>query len=139
MALSYRYKQGELVVTESNIEVAGVAESSLERYIKDVLRWNGMARGQVGGGRTLFLTMERREGLYKALREPGMRAHAKMEEVDWVDVKNLLEGRRVIVERAALETLFEEHESDLPEREKLRNQMPELYKKRSGGKSRFSW
>ena len=76
---------------------------------------------------TLFVTMERRDGLFKALRGEGMYRHARAEEAAWVDVKDLLEGSKVVIERTALETLFEEHESDLPERQKLRSQMPELY------------
>ncbi|KXS97451.1 hypothetical protein AC578_7373 [Pseudocercospora eumusae] len=127
-ALSYRYRRGELMVVEDEIEISGVHEDSLERYMMDILRWNKLSRNRGNDeGRSLFLTMQRREGLYKALRGDGMFKHARAIEAAWVDVKDLLEGARVIVERMALETLFEEHQSDLPERSKLRNVMPELY------------
>ncbi|KAF7194481.1 54S ribosomal protein yml6, mitochondrial [Pseudocercospora fuligena] len=127
-ALSYRYRRGELMVVEDEIEISGVHESSLERYMMDILRWNKLSRDRGNDkGRNLFLTMERREGLYKALRGDGMYRQARAIEAAWVDVKDLLEGARVIVERTALETLFEEHESDLPDRSQLRNVMPELY------------
>ncbi|KXT10620.1 hypothetical protein AC579_6630 [Pseudocercospora musae] len=127
-ALSYRYRRGELMVVEDAIEISGVHEDSLERYMMDILRWNKLSRDRGNDkGRNIFLTMERREGLYKALRGDGMFRQARAIEAAWVDVKDLLEGARVIVERTALETLFEEHESDLPDRSQLRNVMPELY------------
>ncbi|KAI5359029.1 putative ribosomal protein L4/L1e [Septoria linicola] len=127
-ALSYRYKKGELIVAEDVIDVQGIHENSLERYMDDLLRWNNIGNhGEKKHGRSLFLTLERREGLYSALEQGQMYRHAKAIEAEWVDVKDLLEGGRVIVERAALEHLFEEHESDLREGEKLRYQMPELY------------
>ncbi|EME85741.1 uncharacterized protein MYCFIDRAFT_6969, partial [Pseudocercospora fijiensis CIRAD86] len=113
-ALSYRYRRAELIVVEDDIELSGVHESSLERYLMDILHWNKLSRDKSNDkGGNLFLTMERREGLYKALRGDGMYREARAIEAAWVDVKDLLEGARVIVERSALETLLEEHESDL--------------------------
>ena len=114
--MSYRYKMGELIVTDSEIDVPGVSESSLERYVRDVLKWNGLGRE---GGKTLFVTDERREGLFSALEGDNMHRHARALEVEWVDVKDLLETGRVVVERTALEAMLEEHESDLGPRQKL--------------------
>ncbi|KAK4631353.1 54S ribosomal protein yml6, mitochondrial [Fulvia fulva] len=115
-ALSYRYKMGELIVTDSEIDVPGVSESSLERYVRDVLKWNGLGRE---GGKTLFVTDERREGLFSALEGDNMHRQARALEVEWVDVKDLLETGRVVVERTALEAMFEEHESDLGPRQRF--------------------
>lgn len=124
-ALSYRYRKGQLVVVESEIDVSGVHEHSLERYMADILRWNKLDR--TAGGKSLFLTMERREGLYSALESGTMYRQARAIDAAEVDVKDLLEGGRVVVERSALEHLFDEHETDLPDRLKLSSQMPELY------------
>ncbi|PPJ55021.1 hypothetical protein CBER1_01479 [Cercospora berteroae] len=127
-ALSYRYKKGELIVAEDKIDVTGVHENSLERYMTDVLKWNGLGNhDEKKYGKSLFLTLERREGLFSALEKGKMHRHARAIEAEWVDVKDLLEGGRLIVEKAALEQLFEEHESDLRPSEKLVMQMPELY------------
>ncbi|EME47812.1 hypothetical protein DOTSEDRAFT_125104 [Dothistroma septosporum NZE10] len=115
-ALSYRYRMGDLIVTDSEIDVPGVSESSLERYVRDVLKWNGLGRE---GSKTLFVTDNRREGLFSALEGNNMHRHARALEVEWVDVKDLLETGRVVVERTALEALFEEHESDLGPRQRL--------------------
>ncbi|KAF2212945.1 hypothetical protein CERZMDRAFT_40045 [Cercospora zeae-maydis SCOH1-5] len=127
-AFSYRYKKGELIVAEGKMDIAGVHENSLERYVNDVLRWNGL--GNHGGkkhGKSVFLTLERREGLFSALEKGKMHRHARAISADRVDVKDLLEGGKLIVEKSALEQLFDEHESDLKFNEKLAVQMPELY------------
>ncbi|CAK3979113.1 ribosomal L4 [Lecanosticta acicola] len=107
-ALSYRYKMGELMIFDGEMEVEGVAEESLERYVRDLLAWNNLGRL---GGKTLFVTQERREALFKALG--GLTGHARALDVEDVDVKDLLEGKRVAIERKALEHIFMKRESDL--------------------------
>lgn len=129
-ALSWRYKKGELLVVEDQIELdeGEVHENSLERYMEDLLRWNHIGNfGEKKHGKSLFLTLEKRDVLWKALDKGHLHRHARAVEAEWVDVKDLLEGGRVIVEKAALEHIFEEHESDLKQGDKLAAQMPELY------------
>ena len=109
-ALSYRYKKGELILADGEVDIAGVHEHSAERYVRDMLRHNRMGHAD---GRTLFVTMERREGLFGALEGEKMGREARALVVDDVDVKDLLELGRVVVEQDALELLFAEHESDL--------------------------
>ncbi|KAI5201926.1 hypothetical protein AUEXF2481DRAFT_9387 [Aureobasidium subglaciale EXF-2481] len=108
-ALSYRYKKGELVVIgkAAEIEVEGPGAA---RWLKEMLKWNKW--NNTNGG-SLFVTAERREKLFAALAHPGMDKEARAVTVDEVDVKDLLEGGRVIIEQKALSLIFREHSSDL--------------------------
>lgn len=114
-ALSYRYRMGQMIVVDGEAEV-DVSIGSLERYTKDLLRYHNFGHN---GGRTLFVTAERRDNLAYALSRERMGREAKAVEVDFVDVKDLLEMGRIIVERDALEEMFFDHESDLGPNERL--------------------
>ena len=116
-ALSYRYRQGELVVLGEGEEAEvpeWVSRGSRERWVRDLLRHNRFGHPD---GRTLFVTGAVRERLFGSLQEEGRDARAL--EVGEVDVKDLLELGRVVVERGALERMFREHESDLAPSERL--------------------
>jgi len=115
-ALSYRYRQGELLLLEDQAEIDNVHQDSAERYVKDLLRYNKMGHAD---GRTLFVTLERRERLFGALEGEKMGREARALDVTDVDVKDLMELGRVVMEKQALEFLFEEHESDLVQQERL--------------------
>jgi large subunit ribosomal protein L4 len=103
-ALSYRYRRGELIVCEDGMEIewpkTRFAKSMFER-----LGWGSEA------GRTLIVTGSFRKNLMRAVRhcpEDG-----RVQEVKDVDVKDLLELGRVVVEKRALDQMLEEHQSDL--------------------------
>lgn len=114
-ALSYRYKKGELILldTAAEIEVEGPGAA---RWLKELLRWNKW--GNTNGG-TLIVTAEKREKLFTALQQPGMDKEARALTVDKVDVKDLLEGGRVVIEKKALDKMFQQHSSDLSSRVKI--------------------
>lgn len=116
-ALSYRWRMGELMVVDGACDIQGVYKYSLDRYVRDFLGWNNMGRA---GGRTLFVSEERRDELFDALAAYGMGKHASALEVDMVDVKDLLEKGRVVIEKRALDMLLKEHQNDLPIGQKLR-------------------
>ncbi|KAK0248851.1 54S ribosomal protein yml6, mitochondrial [Friedmanniomyces endolithicus] len=115
-ALSYRYRQGELILIEGDVELEGVHENSAERYLKDLLKYNRMGHEH---GRTLFVTRNIREGLYTALEGEHMGKEARAKDCADVDVKDLLELGRVVMERSALEYILGKHEEDLAPEEKL--------------------
>jgi large subunit ribosomal protein L4 len=110
-ALSYRYKKGELLVVD-RLDIVGVHENSMERYVRDVLGWNRLEK-------SLFVSKQRRHGLFDALEVEGMQNRARAMDVEMVDVKDLLSGGRIVVERSALETLFKQHEEDLAPKDRL--------------------
>jgi len=115
-ALSYRYRRGELLVVDGEAEIENVAQGSLERYARDMLSWQNIGHA---GGRTLFITSERRDNLFDALSREKMGREALALEVEYVDVKDLLELGRLVVEREALDEMLLEHESDLVPEQQL--------------------
>jgi large subunit ribosomal protein L4 len=114
-ALSYRYKKGELVVLDAPAEI-DVEGAGAARWLRELLRWNKW--GNTNGG-SLFITSSRRENLFAALQHPGMEKEARALTVEEVDVKDLLEGGRVVVEKVALDRIFKEHSKDLSTRVKI--------------------
>ncbi|KAF2860014.1 50S ribosomal protein L4 [Piedraia hortae CBS 480.64] len=116
-ALSYRYAKGELIVVEGEAELEGIAEDHLSTYLKDVLQHNKMGHAN---GRTMFLTCRRNEGLFEALKGEKMGREAIAKDVSHVDVKNLLELGRLVVEQRALDLILTQHESDLSPDQRLR-------------------
>lgn len=112
IAVSHRYRLGQLVVLDGKADLLGVSEHSRSRYLRDLLRYHRMGHAD---GRTLFVTMERREGLNSALEADGegMGRQARVRAVGDVDVKDLLGMGRLVVERKALDWILTEHQSDL--------------------------
>ncbi|KAK4504712.1 hypothetical protein PRZ48_002674 [Zasmidium cellare] len=115
-ALSYRWKMGQLLVTDSPVDIPGVHENSLERYMRDVLEWNNMGRA---GGRTLFVSHDWRDNLFSALEAEGMEKHGRARMVEEMTVKDLLLDARIVVERSALNNMLVGHETDLSPQQKF--------------------
>ncbi|GAB7354204.1 hypothetical protein MBLNU459_g4751t1 [Dothideomycetes sp. NU459] len=108
-ALSYRYRRGELVVLDGRAEIERDGPGT-SRWMKELLDWNQMGHAD---GRSLFVTVDVRENLFTALELPGMGRQAKALVVDDVDVKDLLELGRIVIEKRALDRIFRDHSSDL--------------------------
>lgn len=104
-ALSYRYRRGELIVVDNKIHLEKDASEWKLVNIFENQQW-----GQ-GHGRALLITKVVREKLFNAMAEIG--EHGVAKDMYDVDVKDLLETRRVIIEKQALDTLLAAHESDL--------------------------
>ncbi len=126
-ALSYRYRRGELIVTEDGLELplpddflqlaeAGVLGRELEdgfvsKYVSELmagLQWDK------NHGRTTFITGDRRPNLFTGLDIAGENGRAL--ELEQVDVKDLLETGRIVIERSALREMIKDHSSDLKTR-----------------------
>jgi large subunit ribosomal protein L4 len=103
-ALSYRYRRGELIVLEDGVELES-GESELARSIFQYNRWGNE------NGRSLVITEDYRENFFEALEGAGEHGRALTE--DEVDVKDLLEMGRIIIEKAALDNILENHQSDI--------------------------
>jgi len=129
-ALSYRYRRGELVVCEDGMELKlpsefekmarmGILKSAAQgdrvleeayiakymRGVLDALHW-----GQ-DHGRTLFVTQDERKRLFEAMDLNPKDGRSLV--YDDVDVKDLLETGRVVMERSVLKEMIESHQSDL--------------------------
>ncbi|KAL0943754.1 mitochondrial 54S ribosomal protein uL4m [Colletotrichum truncatum] len=123
-ALSYRYRRGELVVCEDGMELplpldfTTLAEQGFmgpqmeheyrRKWMLQVLEANQWGKAH---GRTLFVTAGEKPRLYKTMEAAGDQGRCL--NVNDVDVKDLLETGRVVVERAALKEMLEAHQSDL--------------------------
>ncbi|KGQ03993.1 60S ribosomal protein yml6 [Beauveria bassiana D1-5] len=107
-ALSYRYRRGELIVCEDGMELA-VPEDFVKvaHHFKDGLR-------EATDGRTLFVTGDRRDWLYGAMEQ--LPSEGRALDLPDVDVKDLLETGKVVMERSVLQEMIEQHQSDLVSR-----------------------
>ncbi|TKX19371.1 ribosomal protein L4/L1 family protein [Elsinoe australis] len=120
-ALSYRYRRGELVVLDGEAEIDRSGPGNA-RWVSEMLKWNGWGAGTGG---SLIVTEAKRANLWSAIRENSEgwqilnKRDGTCKTIDEVDVKNLLEGGRVIVELKALQRIFERHTHDLKTRSLL--------------------
>jgi len=141
-ALSYRYRRGELIVTEDGLDLplpedflqlaeAGSLGQELEdgfvkKYLTQMLsalQWDRKF------GRTTFITGDRRPNLFTGTEVAAEDARAL--ELEDVDVKDLLETGRLVIERSALKEMIKKHQSDLVSKiviKGLRHRGPELGK-----------
>ncbi|OBT69546.1 hypothetical protein VE03_01230 [Pseudogymnoascus sp. 23342-1-I1] len=103
-ALSYRYRRGQLIICEDGFDI----EYARASYLKKVFAHNGFGSAE---GRSLVVTTEERENLFWAFEHAGEEGAALLD-VE-VDVKDLLEMGRVIIEKSALDNLLRDHQSDL--------------------------
>lgn len=125
-ALSFRYRRGELIVCEDGMELPmpdeflragpknlkdGLRETYLQRYMKEVLGALGLGKTD---GRTLFVTGDKREMLYSAMDQVPQEGRA-LDLAD-VDIKDLLETGKVVMERSVLKEMIAQHQSDLVSR-----------------------
>ncbi|KAH6625233.1 50S ribosomal protein-like protein L4 [Boeremia exigua] len=104
-ALSHRFRRGELIIVDNAMEI----ESPSIRLLEHVLKYQAKQRG--GKGKSLLVTLEERPMLEMALEELESGDTTLL--WDEVDVKNLLEGSRVLIERAALNNILLSHQEDL--------------------------
>lgn len=86
----------------------GLQEAYLARYMRGVLSALGLGRAD---GRTLFVTGDRRDRLYQAMEQIPREGRAL--DLDDVDVKDLLETGKVVMERSVLKEMILRHQSDL--------------------------
>jgi len=123
-ALSYRYRRGELIVCEDGMELPmpDVFEQLREqetfnkelevafktRWAREVLERNDWGKQ---AGRSTFITTDYRPNLFDTIDE--LPRYARAFDTEDVDVKDLLESARLIIERSALQELIEKHQSDL--------------------------
>lgn len=103
-ALSYRYRKGELIVCEDGMDI----ESAEGGYIREIFRELGWGKVE---GRSTIITADFRENLFQAMEGEEKEGRALIERQ--VDVKDLLETGRIIIEQSALDTILKEHQSDL--------------------------
>ncbi|PBP21376.1 60S ribosomal protein L4 [Diplocarpon rosae] len=105
-ALSWRYRRGELIIC-NRLEI----RETEPRYLKAIFKHNHWAKPD---GKTLVITHLPRGNLVKSFAHSG--DIGRIQTVDDVDVKDLLELGRVVIEKSALDLILSEHQSDLVNR-----------------------
>ena len=105
-ALSYRFRKGELVIVDGAMRIP----SPSIRYVEDM--FNAHGRGSQDG-RSLLVTLGKkgRKDLRDVMEQIGN--HGRTLTWDEVDVKDLLEMGRVVIEKDALQNILLSHQSDL--------------------------
>lgn len=103
-ALSYRYRRGELIVVEDDADI----EMADPRWITKIMEKNGWGNAD---GRSLIVTREKKHNLFEALALAGREGRAKTQKD--VDVKDLLELGRIIIEKRVLDSILKFRSSDL--------------------------
>lgn len=127
-ALSYRYRRGELIITEDGMELplpANFLEYAQNRKLgvelEDgfVVRYMNEMMMRLPWGkkhkRTTYVTSDHRPNLFTSLgvdETHGKAINLSSEEYG-LDVKNLLETGRIVMEVRALNTILGRHSSDL--------------------------
>ncbi|KAF9894483.1 54S ribosomal protein, mitochondrial [Aspergillus nanangensis] len=105
IALSYRYKRGQLIILDNTISVP---EDATPHLIQEIFKVNCWGREH---GRSTLITTQINEGLFDTVRQVG--EHAKILTRRDVDVKDLLETGRLIIEKEALDQMLAQHSRDL--------------------------
>jgi large subunit ribosomal protein L4 len=109
MALSYRYRRGQLVVVDKLGIPAEVPEADRQYWLKWAL--DGLGWGKGGEGHSFYITAAK-GGVFGEALEACDR-YGRQRSFHEVDVKNLLEMKRLVVERSALREMLKYHQSDL--------------------------
>lgn len=104
-ALSYRYRRGELIVVDNEIKLERRTGARLLTNIFEGNQWGS------GFGRSTLVTATRRALLFREMAE--IKKHGIAKDMFDIDVKDLLETGRIIIEKRALDTILKAHTSDL--------------------------
>ncbi|KAJ5745959.1 50S ribosomal protein L4 [Penicillium odoratum] len=104
-ALSYRFSRGELIVIDNTISLP---RDSTPFLMQNILLANGWG---TKNGRSTFITDKVDEELFDKVSK--MHRYATIMDRSDVDVKNLLETSRLIIEKSALNHILKEHSRDL--------------------------
>ncbi|CAG8122373.1 unnamed protein product [Penicillium olsonii] len=104
IALSYRLSRGELIVVDSNINMR---PDGTPYYLENILR----AHDWHGKGRSTFITLQPSEAFTDAVEKYPR--HARHLTTEDLDVKDLLETSRLVIERDALHKILLAHTTDL--------------------------
>lgn len=89
-------------------------EHAKEIWMRDIFKYNRWGKAD---GRSLIITADERHNLFHAMKECG--SEGRLMEKEDVDVKDLLELGRVIIEQSALDQMLTEHRSDLKTKVKI--------------------
>ncbi|RAK77954.1 mitochondrial 54S ribosomal protein uL4m [Aspergillus fijiensis CBS 313.89] len=105
IALSYRYKRGQLIIIDNEM---ALPEDATPYLVQQIFKTNCWGREF---GRSTLITDQVNDNLFSLVREVG--EHAKILDRRDVDVKDLLETGRLVIEKQALDSILAQHSRDL--------------------------
>ena len=109
-ALSYRYRRGELIVVQKITDI----EDEDPRVMESIMQMNHWGKPD---GRSLIVSRRVMPNLFRSLNgvkgQLGYGQHGIVKEEADIDVKDLLELGRVVIEKRSLDAILREHSSDL--------------------------
>ena len=110
-ALSYRYRRGELIVVQKVEDL----EMESTWLVENIMESNGWGKKD---GKSLLVTRRVMPKLFAALNgakdgQPGALQHGMVKDEADVDVKDLLEMGRIVIEKRSLDSILKQHSSDL--------------------------
>ena len=105
IALSYRFSRGELIVIDNEI---ALPSNSTPYLMERILKEQGWSTKK---GRSTLITADFDEQLFDTMDK--LKRYATLKDCSEVDVKNLLETERLIIERKALDRFLKWHSRDL--------------------------
>lgn len=105
-ALSYRFRKGELVIVDGAMRVPCPSVN----YVENMFSAHGWGNKD---GRSLLVTLGKRgrKDFRDVMEQIGN--HGRISTWDEVDVKDLLEMGRIVIEKDALRNILLSHQSDL--------------------------
>ena len=111
IALSYRYRRGELIVVQKVQDL----EMEDSWWIEKIMQHNHWGNKD---GRSLLVTRRVMPKLFEAMNgseggQPGAGRHGIVKEESDIDVKDLLELGRIVIEKRSLDSILKDHSSDL--------------------------
>ncbi|ETN44818.1 50S ribosomal protein L4 [Cyphellophora europaea CBS 101466] len=104
-ALSYRYRKGELVIVDGSIQTM---PGQTARFLANWFEANQWGKGF---GRSLLIKQKIPQQFKQAMAMVGK--HGLVKDVEDVDVKDMLETGRVVIEKSVLDMLLLAHSSDI--------------------------
>ena len=105
IALSYRYKRGQLIIIDEDI---AIPQDATPYLIKNIFRANQWGQSC---GRSTLITESLDKHLFSTVQKVGK--HAKILHLEDVDVKDLLETGRLIIEKKSLDKILRSHSKDI--------------------------
>jgi large subunit ribosomal protein L4 len=107
-ALSHRYRKGELIVLQNSIRLP---EDAGGAFLQNFFKKNKWGKGN---GRSMLVTGTMLDKCSKLKTAMAEVSHHGLIKDRWdVDVKDLLETGRIVIEKQALDVLLRAHSSDL--------------------------
>jgi large subunit ribosomal protein L4 len=107
-ALSHRYRRGELIIIEDDLLLPPSAGA---RFLANLFENNQWGKGY---RRSMLVADVIPKDLASAIKDVG--EHGLIKDIEDVDVKDMLETGRIVIERKALDALLIAHSSDIVEK-----------------------